>query len=297
MELSFETGIRGHAAIGFAGDTLNTAVYLKRYLGPRGDVAFVSAAGHDPYSDAMLDLISSESVITDHVSRMEGKLPGIYGISIDAMGERSFHYWRENSAARALFEDADLLPWKAIRSADLLYYSGITLALLSERARRIFFERLENARREDDLQVAFDSNFRPALWPCAKEASEAIATAWQTSDIALPSLDDELMVFGESGSQEVLSRLRGYGLCRGALKCGLEGAFPINPEITSPPLTPVEDVVDTTAAGDSFNGAYLASVLTGAPEVEAIAAGHACASQVIQKRGAIVAFENDGSSD
>jgi 2-dehydro-3-deoxygluconokinase len=47
-------------------------------------------------------------------------------------------------------------------------------------------------------------------------------------------------------------------------------------------------VVDTTAAGDSFNGAYLAAWLAGAAQAEALMAGHACARHVVQVRGAIV---------
>ena len=294
MELSFEGKIAGGAGVSFAGDTLNTAVYLKRCIGSKGDVAFVSAVGTDVYSQAMLDQISGENVATDHVRRFEGKLPGIYGISIDEHGERSFHYWRENSAARALFQDAELLPWKALGSADLLYYSGITLALMSEEVRGLFFQRLERARQECELRVAFDSNFRPALWPSTETAAEAIETAWRTSDIALPSLEDEMTVFGEVDPVGVLARLRGYGLGHGVLKCGLRGAIPIDPNASAPSLRPVEDVVDTTAAGDSFNGAYLASILTGASDAEAISAGHNCAGQVIRKRGAIVAFDDEG---
>ncbi len=294
MELSFEGDIASGAGVSFAGDTLNTAVYLKRCIADRGEVAFVSAVGTDIYSQCMLDRIAHENVVTDHVRLLEGKLPGIYGISIDEQGERSFHYWRENSAARALFQDPALIAWDAMSRADLIYYSGITLALMSQETRHVFFRWLEDVRQDGNTLVAFDTNYRPALWPSPGAAAEAIEAAWKISDIALPSLEDEMMVFGTSGPEDVLKRLRGYGLERGALKCGLRGAIPIDPNASAPVLEFVENVVDTTAAGDSFNGAYLASLLTGSSDVEAIAAGHACASQVIRKRGAIVAFDGTG---
>jgi len=50
-------------------------------------------------------------------------------------------------------------------------------------------------------------------------------------------------------------------------------------------------VVDTTAAGDSFAGAYLAARLTGARAADAASAGARLAARVIQHPGAIIAPE------
>jgi 2-dehydro-3-deoxygluconokinase len=47
-------------------------------------------------------------------------------------------------------------------------------------------------------------------------------------------------------------------------------------------------VVDTTAAGDSFNGAYLAALLAGGSEADCLAGGHAMAAKVIGHPGAII---------
>ena len=52
--------------------------------------------------------------------------------------------------------------------------------------------------------------------------------------------------------------------------------------------TPVARVVDTTAAGDSFAAAYLATRLAGGGPAAAAASGHRLAGAVVSHRGAII---------
>ena len=92
------------AGLSFGGDTLNTAIYLAR-LGI--DVDYVSALGDDDMSDWMLIQWRAEGVGCDLVSRVENKVPGLYMIQLDDQGERSFLYWRSNSPATKMFDDAN----------------------------------------------------------------------------------------------------------------------------------------------------------------------------------------------
>ena len=111
---------------------------------------------------------------------------------------------------------------------------------------------------------------------------------WQLADIGLPSLDDELALYEEAGEAEVLARLAAAGVARGALKRGAEGPRPLGPAGPLPAFPAAARVVDTTAAGDSFNGAYLGALIRGLPEAECLAAGHAMATEVIGHPGAII---------
>lgn len=284
VELSLERDDPTRAAIGVAGDTFNTAIYLKRQA-PALSVSYGTKLGHDRFSRMIMDKLSEEDIETGAVLFSEDRLPGLYAISTDASGERSFLYWRDRAAYRTLFE-APALELDNLNRFDVICYSAISIAVLPPGDRARFLDWLEGYRKSGG-QVAFDSNYRPRLWPDRATAQAEVRRAWQTCDIGMPSVDDEMALFGDADEAAVITRLAGWGVASGALKCGASGPRPLGPE-PAPTVSPALRVVDSTAAGDSFNGGYLAARLTGASETDALAAGHALAAQVVQHRGAIL---------
>ncbi|MCF5779597.1 sugar kinase, partial [Pseudomonas poae] len=117
----------------FGGDTLNTAVYLRRELGAVGTVDYVTALGDDSFSDAMCQQWADEGLGLGRVQRLPGRLPGLYCIQTDANGERKFLYWRNEAAVRDCFTTPAAEPiLAALPGYDLVYFSGITLAVLGE---------------------------------------------------------------------------------------------------------------------------------------------------------------------
>lgn len=266
---------------GFAGDALNTAVYLRRFTSKEHEVDFVSVVGVDPLSERMLKFIDAKGVSTRHIARHPDKLPGLYAISTDVDGERSFYFWRENSAARTLFHDG----FSVLDNFDVIFLSAIMLAILPSDVRYGLLSWLEGW----DGTVVFDSNYRPRLWENMEAARIAVSRVWKRADIGLPSLDDEMELFEDQGETEVLDRLRSCGLKHGVLKRGARGPLSLSGQQFRRADYPVaEKVVDTTAAGDSFNGGYLAALYSGATQREAMIAGHNLAVEVICKTGAIV---------
>ena len=273
------------ARVGFAGDTLNTAIYLKR-AAPALDVAYVTRLGRDAFSTRLQAFITAEGLGTADIEISETRRVGLYAISTDATGERSFTYWRETSAARDMFQNGNATSFEALKKYDLLYLSAITLAILPERVRLELFKFLRVYRGKGG-RVAFDSNYRPALWPDPATAQRNISRMWESCDIALPSIDDEMAAFNDTAEADVITRLRSCGVSAGALKRGPAGPVSLGAPVQAS-YAAAERVIDTTAAGDSFNGGYLGALLTGATQAQALQAGHSLAARVVGHKGAIV---------
>ena len=227
----------------------------------------------------------AEGITTQHVSRHATRNIGLYAIETDETGERSFTYWRSDSAARTMFDGAT----EAVDLAgfDLVFLSGITLAILPDESRGRLMAALDAFRQSGGL-VAYDSNHRPRLWDSRAQAQDVNAQMWARTDIGLPSVDDEMLIYGETQELQVLERLKAHALVRGALKRGPEGPLSLSGQDFQTQVAAVEKVVDTTAAGDSFNAGYLSQIVLGQGEAKALQTGHSIAAQVIQAKGAIV---------
>ena len=264
------------AALAVAGDTLNTAVYLKR-CAPEIDVDYITRLGNDPFSQRIQSFMESESLGLSRIGIDPIAVPGLYAITLSAEGERSFTYWRSASAARQLFADGD---FTMLEGYDLVYLSGISLAILPHQVRLDLIAFLKASK----LRVAYDNNHRPRLWN-SQDARELTEALWSFADIPLPSLDDEMAIFG-AGQEEVLARFSS-GSQIGAIKCGERGPISLGQSVEQNYAT-ADNVVDTTAAGDSFNGGYLAARLRGKHQAESLQAGHAMATKVVGFRGAII---------
>jgi 2-dehydro-3-deoxygluconokinase len=274
------------ARIGVAGDTFNTAVYLSRVLGP-GRVSYVTALGSDRQSDRILDALRDEALDTTHVARLPGKMPGLYLIDTDDKGERSFSYWRATSAAREMFGPESGLTPGFLDGFDTLYLSGISIAILDPLARDDLAKGLARFRARGG-RVAFDSNYRPSLWPDVGTARAQMARFIGLTDIAFPSQDDEAALFGAAGTGAILERYAVAGIRQGALKCGGEGAIALDGSGLRRPASFGVRVVDTTAAGDSFNAGFLAALDQGGDVAACLDAAATLAERVIGVRGAIL---------
>lgn len=287
IEMS-ETGTPGLWQQGVAGDTLNTAWYARACLPENWQVDYVTRIGTDAFSATILDFLRANGIGTSHVQIDTEHGTGLYAISLEN-GERSFTYWRGNSAARRLAHNPEALAL-AFHGADLVFLSGISIAILPTSGRETLQEAIGACKKAGAL-IAFDPNIRLKLWQDPVTARDWLERFASVSSVLLPSFDDEAALFGDPNPSHTLQRYAALDVPEVVVKnggqsihwlCGSESGVISGLHRAAP--------VDTTGAGDSFNGAYLAARLRGDPVVPAIRAGHHMASRVIMHKGALLPF-------
>ncbi len=267
----------------FAGDALNLLAAASR-LG--SSCGFLSRVGNDPFQPFLLNGWQSLGIDTSHVKRVAGR-NGIYFISIYGQGEREFTYYRVGSAPSTMTPE-DLDP-DYIAQARVLHISGIAQAISeSARATALAAARIAN---EKHVCVAYDPNLRSALWSVA-EARAAAEELLPFVDIALPSGPEESeRLFGCASAEETAKYLHGFGAYAVAVKLGEAGVYLSTQDGTrTVPAFAVPHVVDTTGAGDAFDGAFLHGLVENMPPLAAARLGVVMAGLKVRGRGAIASL-------
>lgn len=269
---------------GYAGDTFNTIWHMAQLLGDGASAGFVTRIGTDTFSVRFAAEMASDGLDVVGVLRDPERQMGLYLIELDGV-ERSFHYWRKDSAARQLANDNQVLQ-RLFADAGLIHLSGITLAILEPEARENLVSSLADARRSGAV-VSFDPNIRPRLWASQEEARATVSRMLAITDIALPSFDDEKALWGDTSPVETVKRMQARGVGEIAVK---DGSNPVHYYFGGKDgncdTPPVSRILDTTGAGDSFNAGYLAARLSGCTPRQSISAGQILSAEIIGNLGA-----------
>jgi len=274
----------------FAGDTLNTSVYLSRLSDASAhEISYVTALGVDKFSDQMCDFFQDEHINTDLIQRSKTHLPGIYYVDLDDRGERQFFYWRSQSAAKQLLSSPgweDLL--NKLIEYDLLYFSGISLAILEDEGRDRLIEFLPHFKKAGG-KIAFDNNYRPKLWADTAKAQHFYRLCLEQTNLALLTADDDLSLWQDEDLKTLIERNQQYGIDEVVIKRGADPCIIVKGDSRKEVAAElVENVVDTNAAGDSFSAGYLSGWINDQEPEMCARQGHYAASQVIQYKGAII---------
>src|SRR5262249_52885082 len=207
----------------------------------------------------VLALASAEGLASDLVLRVPGRLPSLALVEADAKGKRHLHFWRAEAPARDLFE---LPEWTRIAEgllrAKLLYFSGITPSLYSDTGLGRFLAAVELARQQG-VKIAFDGNFRAHGWRGDLSRTRTVfMEALKRVDIALPTYDDEAVLWGDPSPEATAERLQAFGIGEIVVKNGPNSALVAAASRNE--FVPVPELVvsvDATAAGGCFHARSL----------------------------------------
>jgi 2-dehydro-3-deoxygluconokinase len=271
----------------FAGDLYNSSVYLKRAF-PQLNVEFMSCIGQDILSIELLQRMQTENVGHQFIPQLATHHLGCYMVVTDKFGERSFIYWRNDSAAKRMITALSATQSDALDKAGVFFFSGITIAVLLEQERGLFWQKIEQMKHAGVL-IIFDPNYRPQLWQSVALAKINIERAFQLADVLLPGVDDFQKLYGLQDVEQCIDFCQQFAPRELVIKQGEKNVHIIHAQgRVTVPVVASQHVVDTTSAGDAFNGVYIGARLSNFSPTSAALAANAAASKVIETPGAIM---------
>ncbi|MBA3476997.1 MAG: sugar kinase [Lautropia sp.] len=252
--LEFNRQEDGRYLAGHGGDTSNCAIAAARQ---GASVGYLTCLGNDAFGDSFMTLWATEGVDASEVRRDPQAHTAVYFVD-HADGEHRFTYLRAGSAASRMTPQS--LPQAYIAGAEMLHVSGISQAI-SDSACDTVFQAIALARASG-VTVSYDTNLRLKLWPL--ERARAIThAAMRDCDIAMPGLEDAVHLTGLDEPDAIADFYLNLGAGTVALTLGRAGTLVATAQRRERISVREVAAVDATAAGDTFDGAFLAELLEG----------------------------------
>ena len=268
---------------GLGGDTSNCAISAARQ-GVK--VAYLSAVGDDQFGKIAIDTWLTEGIDVSQVFVDPNSPTGIYFIDPVPKG-RNFTYYRAGSAASRM---SSISSSQTILSRTaILHLSAITQAF-SIAPNEPSFEAIDIVKKNGG-RISYDTNLRLNLWGL-EEARRVINKTLTQADILLPSLDEAQILTGLDNKEDILNFYLQFEPEILALKCGSEGAIVIfeGRKEYIPALN--VNAIDTSGAGDTFAGAFLAQIIQGESPFEAARFAVVASGISVQGYGAMAPIPN-----
>jgi ribokinase len=258
-----ETVIGGEFLMAAGGKGANQAVAAAR-LGAH--VTFVACLGDDVFGDQAIAGYEREGIDVSLIVRSAEAASGVALIIVDARGE--------NSIAVASGANARLLPADVDCAADQIARADALLVQLEVP--------MPAVRRA--IELAYAAGVPVILNPAP--AQEMDVDLLQTVDVATPNEHEIKVVVGRHDQDAAVSAMLDAGTQTVLVTLGKEGVlWATDNTRTQIPAFRVK-ALDTTAAGDAFNGGLACALGEGKPMADAIQYANAVAALSVTRMGA-----------
>ncbi len=246
------------------------------------DVAYVGRVGDDALGNAIIDDLNANGVNVSHIKKTDDSTCSVIKL-IGKNDRKTFIIPEYDTTLQTLStEDFDLgllMDTKILTIGSLLVHPYLTAEKL--------VPILDEAKRNHVLTFAdIGSTSRP-------EAFKEFEEVWKRLDYFFPNYEEGKALTGKDDYEEIADVLLGAGIKNVVVKLGKSGSFFKNgEEAIMQPVFSVENVLDTTGAGDTFIAGFISGMLQGFDVKKCLEFGSAASALTIQVHGASTAVKS-----
>lgn len=262
-------------------------------LGQRA--AYLTKVGNDGFGEFLIETLKNEGVDTSYIRTSDKHDTSLAFVSFKEDGERQFSFYRR--AAADLYFTAEDFKDVQFKARDILEFGSV--ALKTEEARSAHRYLIEKAQSAGAL-VFFDPNLRFNLWEDKEQLRGTVLEFARYADVIKVGVDELEFIMGLTAESAV------EAMFNGKLKIllvtdGGKGAklYLADGKRFDCGGYKVK-AVDTTGAGDSFFGAFIAQYMAGNGEydyLEMLQFACKCGAYTTTGYGAIPAMGNRQNVD
>ncbi len=262
IELSCDVGLSLAKSFDkyYGGDTLAAAVAARR-MGSK--VGYITRVGCDYFKEYLMDSWQSEGIDISQVKLTEDTNNGLYMLARPKNSEKEFSYYRKKTAASKL--TVDDISKKYFENAKYFYTSGTTQSLSASAREAV--KKAYCLSKELGLVTAYDPNYSPLI-SSVEDAKEYFNEINDNLDILfLNDRYDMHQILDNESIEAAIKNCWDLSIQTVIIKSSVKKGYYVGytGEIVFIPYFKSTDIVDTTSAGDAFNGGFLHAISSGRP--------------------------------
>mgnify|MGYP002395005339 CR=1 FL=1 len=231
-----------------------------------GDVTMVGRVGNDDFGNTLIQGLVENKIKTTHVIKDSKARTGVALIAVAADGENMIVVASGANANVSIEDVSSVRP--LMRETDILL---VQLECP-----------LETVTSAVELAKAYDVQVILNPAPAQKLPQSLI----KNIDYLTPNRNELLQIAGKDNIEDAIKAIRECGLKNLIITLGANGARVISDDLDQHLPSHEVTTIDTTAAGDAFNGALAVALAEGKPLIEAVRYGMAAGAMASTKRGA-----------